>query len=437
MQNPYRVWPVLALAAALGAFSVLRPGKPLTTPANAPTLGPIYAPPLEHTETHVLERGETLSGVLAKANLGGRELADLILALREYSNPRRLVAGSEITVRRWRSDGTTRAVEVRLNADSTVRLARDPLGWNGEVLVTPTVTDTVYASGRIEEGGSLWLAFAENDRLDMQPRERERLVGEFFNIFAYKVDFAHDTRAGDAYRVVYEREVRPDGSARSGRILVAEFTNQGKVFPAYHFSPEGDQGAYYDEKGNSLRQGFRRYPLKSVRITSHFSYNRRHPVLGINRAHLGTDFGAPVGTPVLAVADGTVQFAGWKGGYGNVVILRHINGYTTTYVHLSRFAKGIRAGRKVKQEDVIGYVGATGLATGPHLHYELRQYGKPMNPRAARNLPGGPPVPEKHRAAFAALLQERTALLARVETPGPRLASGEQAGAGEQYQGGM
>src|SRR5690606_25861737 len=130
---------------------------------------------------------------------------------------------------------------------------------------------------------------------------------------------------------------------------------------------------YYDEKGGSLRRGFTRYPIEFARVTSRFNPNRKHPVLGVNRAHLGTDIGARTGTPVRSTADGTVTFAGKQGGYGNMVIVRHANGYTTRYAHLSRFAAGMRAGRKVALKETIGYVGQTGLATGPHLHYELRK----------------------------------------------------------------
>jgi len=428
MANPQRVLPLFLLGiVAWGLASFWEPSEPAAPPADAPLLDAFYAVPVESAETHVLRRGETLSGVLSRASITGGELANLLLALREHKSPRELREGIEVTVRRWLRDGAPRAIEVRLNADSTVRLVSRPDGWSSDVVVTPTTVDTVYASGRIEEGQSLYTSIVRDERLDLPPAERYALVAELAEIYAYKLDFAHDIQPGDTYRLVYEREARPDGSARRRRILVAEMVNNGVLFSAIHFDPRGEGGGYYDREGRSLRTAFRRYPVEYVRVTSSFAWNRYHPVLGVYRAHLGTDFGAPHGTRVMSTGDGTVAFAGRKGGYGNVVEIRHPGGYTTLYAHLSRFAAGIRPGKTVQQGEVIGYVGATGLATGPHLHYELRKGGQPLDARKVK-LPGAPPIPDHLMGEFRSLMGERIALLDRIPVPGPRLAEADPAG---------
>lgn len=433
MPNPYRR--TLAVAAiatlSLGLVAMLGPSpRRASARPEAPTLTPFYAPPLERVETHVLQRGETLGGLLEKAALSGSELTDLLLTLREHRNPRLLAPGAEVTVHRWSQGGSTRAVELRLNRDSTVRLTRGDGGWVGHVLLTPTRIDTVYVSGRIESGRTLYEALAEDDELGVPPAERVQIVSDLAEIYAYKLDFSHEIQPGDAYRLVYEREARPDGTAREHRILAAEMDTRGKPVRAFFYEGRGVRGGYYDEQGNSLRRGFRKYPVDYVRVTSTFAWKRYHPILGVYRAHLGTDFGAAYGTPVKATADGTIVGAGRRGGYGNVVEIRHSGGYSTRYAHLSRFARGMRAGRHVSQGDVIGYVGATGLATAPHLHYELRRNGRAVDMRTAK-LPLSGALAGDMRQRFKAIVAERLPLLdAAVSRPGAQLAQGARATAG-------
>jgi murein DD-endopeptidase MepM/ murein hydrolase activator NlpD len=192
------------------------------------------------------------------------------------------------------------------------------------------------------------------------------------------------------------RNGEPTGS---GRILSAEYVNAGKVYRAVLYRTASGKEEYYSPSGESFSKGFLRSPLEFSRVTSNFSNSRKHPVYGFHRRHTGTDFGAPSGTRVRAVGDATVVFAGRKGGYGNLVILRHRNGYETYYAHLKGFAKGIRRGATVSQGNIVGYVGMTGTATGPHLHYEVRIGGQPRNPLAVK-LPGSPPLPKAERARF-------------------------------------
>ncbi len=413
--------PALVLAASAGVAGIVWPEK-APDPALAPEMPAVVAAAPERTETHVLARGETLSDVFARAAIGGPDLADLMLGMRAYINPRRLVEGVEVTVRSWARTGQTRFIELRVNPDTTVRMAREATGWNGSLLLTPIELDTVFAAGRIERGRTLFETVVYDPLDDVPIKDRVPLVYRLADIFEFKLDFTREIQAGDSYRLVYEREVRPDGTARTQRILIAEIVNQGRPYAAVHFASGPDGGGYYDLEGRPVTSGFSRYPV-DFRITSSFSSRRYHPILGIYRAHNGTDFGAPAGSPVQATADGTVTFAGWSGGYGNLVKIAHANGYETRYAHLSRIGRGVRAGTKVQHKQVIGYVGATGLATGAHLHYELHKGGRAINARTAR-LPDAPPIAADYLADFLKLEETRAGLLASgARVPPPPVAT--------------
>lgn len=420
MQKPIKAVPLILIGAfSLGAMAVMQPDSPVVDPASAPTLQPVLVPPLEKAETHVIERGETLSGVLTRASVVGADLAEVLLVAREHVNPRRITQGAEVTVRRLTTDDSPRAIEMRINADTTVVIARNEVGWSSSLQLTPVTVDTVYVAGHIDAGTTLYESLVLDETINLPAAERVQLASELGSIYAYTIDFSREIQPGDSYEIAYEREARPDGTARSRRILIGEVVNQGKVYSAIYFKRGSTEG-YYGADGKSLRLGFRRNPLDFMRVTSTFAARRYHPILGIYRAHLGTDYGAAQGTPVYAVADGTVAAAGRDGGYGNVVTIRHHSGYSSRYAHLSRFGPGVRAGKRVKQNDVIGYVGATGLATGPHLHYELRLNGRPVNSRTVK-LPGGPPMPAAYRTEFKRVAQQRLGLLERALAQ-PRLA---------------
>jgi murein DD-endopeptidase MepM/ murein hydrolase activator NlpD len=232
--------------------------------------------------------------------------------------------------------------------------------------------------------------------------EQIQLAIGLAEIFGGDIDFSHDLQPGDSFEVVFEQVVKEGARAGYGEILAATFTNDGKTYSAFRYQVPGGKPGYYDEQGRSLKRFFLASPLKfEPRVTSGFSYRRLHPVLGIRRPHLGVDFGAPRGAPVVAVSDGTVVSAAFTRGGGNTVTLRHSSGYETQYLHLSSFGSGIRGGAHVSQGQVIGRVGATGLATGPHLHYVLKKNGAHVNPLAEhRRHPPGDPISAEHRAAF-------------------------------------
>lgn len=364
---------------------------------DAPDIGliePVNVPPAEQLETHELRPGQTLGQILETASVSATELNRLLLAFRERANPRAMRAGTEITLRRRSLDGWLRGIDVRLNADSTLRLGRDDLGWHAALTETPVRTDTLYGSGVIENNDNLWFALARDPALsELSPADKARFIDAMDRIYQWRVDFSTQLRAGDYYRVGIERVARPDGSTRDFRIIAGELQNAGKSMAAIWFDPNGDgRGDYYDHEGKTLKGAFLKKPLEFRRISSVFTSGRRHPVLGVWRAHRGVDYAAAAGTPVYATGDGLVTIRRREGGYGNLVELRHAKGFMTRYGHLRAYAAGLRVGRRVAQGDVIGYVGATGLATGPHLHYEMHQNGRAVNPLGV-NIPSGESIP--------------------------------------------
>ncbi|MEX2285197.1 MAG: M23 family metallopeptidase [Gemmatimonadota bacterium] len=410
MQSTKALFLIVVAALSLGAMTVLPPTRGvLDNRDTAPVIPPVYAPPVEDVSTVQLQTGQTLSMLLMRASITGGDLAELLRALNTQQNLRGLPVGSEVTIKRWAATNEARSVELRVRRDTTIRVAREGMGWTTSIIETPTVLDTVYMTGQIDAGKSLYEAIAYNDSINLPVSERIELVVDLASIYEYKLDFAHEIHPGDRYSFAYEREARPDGTARRRRILIARVETGNKAHDAVFFN-QGDIRGYYDLDGKSLKRGFRKSPLDYTRVTSSFAWKRYHPVLGVYRAHLGTDYGASTGTPIKAVGEGTVQFAGRQGGYGNVIILRHINGYTTRYAHMSRFASGIRVGKRVQLSDVIGYVGSSGLATGPHLHYEFRKNGQPVD-ASKIDLPSAPPLPAQYRTDYRSMVKSRLVLL--------------------------
>ena len=410
----------------------------LFTGKEVPTVGlvaPVFAAAPERVELRALSRDETLGELLAGV-LDTNDQYSFILALRERANPRRLRPGTEVAFR-WltAAPSVLRSVDITLDADLTVRLTPSPGGWNSLVMTTPVVTDTVWASGEIESESTLWDALIGSEGLEgVDPRDQAKLFLDFTDIFQWQVDFFRQIRPGDFYRFSYERVVRPDGSMRVGHVLSAELVNQGRAYAAVWFDPNGDgAGTYYDEDGNSVRLAFLLSPIAlRYRISSRFTNSRFHPVLRIWRAHRGVDFAAATGTPVQATGNGVVIERARESTYGNTMVIRHSNGWTTRYAHMNRFASGITLGSRVNQGDVIGRVGMTGLATGPHLHYEMRVRGRPADPLAI-DLPAGDPVPTEQWEMWEAQSSVRLGLLDRL--PVPRLAmnvlgEGDAPGAG-------
>jgi murein DD-endopeptidase MepM/ murein hydrolase activator NlpD len=389
---------------------------------DAGLLAPLHVAPAETMEVQHLRSGQTFGQILQAASLGPAEQHELLLVFQEHSNPRRMRPGTEISLRRRAADGWLRGVDVQVNADQTLRMARDESGWSSDLIETPFWTDTIYSSGEIVT--DLWSAMVGNPDLEKIRREdRYQLIDHLDKVFQWQVDFSRQIREGDYYRMVFERQVRPDGSLRGGHILAAELVNQGRSLHAVRFHPEGGNPSYYDLEGNSVRRAFLTRPLEFRRISSRFNNARFHPVLRTRRPHNGVDYAAATGTPIQTTGDGTIVKRGWDGGYGNMVEIRHANGYVTRYAHLNGFRAGQRVGSRVQQGEVIGYVGMTGLATGPHLHYEMHRNGVPMDPLNVR-LPAGDPIPASDRDRWEAERVQRSALLMVLPAPpGTKFAS--------------
>jgi murein DD-endopeptidase MepM/ murein hydrolase activator NlpD len=276
-----------------------------------------------------------------------------------------------------------------VNEDSLVRVTREGEGYQAEKLNLEYDRRLLCLEGAIEDNLIASMGGGQQNLL---------LALNLSDVFAWDIDFATALRKGDTFRLLVEGLYRDGEFKKYGNILAAEFVNDGVPFRAYRFEIDG-RADFYDAEGRSLRKAFLKAPLSFRRISSGFSKSRLHPVLNIRRAHNGTDYVAPKGTPVSAMASGQVLAAGHQGGYGNLVVIRHPNGYKTFYGHLSGFAKGVRKGASVAQGQLVGYVGATGLATGPHLHFEMRVNDRAVNPRKVV-IPPGQPVPEPLLASF-------------------------------------
>jgi len=397
----------------VGAFFVL----PLMSEVpEAGLLEAVYAPPVEVVEKEVLGQGSTFGGLLNAAGLTAGEQHTLLQAFRDHGNPSRLRVGTEVTFRWHRAEGWLRGVDVATSRDELIRLERVDDGWRSAVLETPVRADTILVAGEIER--DLWSSLVRHADLgDMPQQDRAQLLHLMDRVYQWQVDFSRQIRPGDSYRLAFEREVRPDGSMRSARILAAELVNNRTPLYAIWFDLHDDgQGGYYDLDGESLRRAFLRAPLEFRRISSRFNRNRMHPILNQRRPHIGVDYAANTGTPVMATADGVVTRRRWDGGYGNLVEVRHANGYMTRYAHLNGFAASVREGGRVSQGQVIGYVGMTGLATGPHLHYEMHRHGTPVDPLTV-DIPSGDPIPRDARGRWSADLEARVVLLEQVSSP--------------------
>ncbi|UCC26546.1 MAG: M23 family metallopeptidase [Gemmatimonadales bacterium] len=382
----------------------------------------VYALPAEALEVRELGRGGTLGQVL-EATLDYNDQQALLMAFREQASPRRLREGTEVTLRYLQAgsvpanQGVLRGIDVALSRDETVRLTRVGGAWDSELVTTPVYTDTVMVAGEVAT--SLWESVISNAGLEgAHYQDRVVLVDLLDRIFQWQLDFSRQVQRGDYFRVAFEREVRPDGSMKRGTILAAEFVNVGRPFHAVWFDPNGDgDGSYFDLDGKSVRRAFLLKPLEFRRISSRYTSGRFHPILKRWRAHRGVDYAADRGTPVMATSDGVVIQRGPNGGLGNAVEIRHPNGFITRYGHLNGFRSGVSVGSRVKQGEVIGYVGSTGLATGPHLHYEMLRSGRHVDPLSV-DLPAGDPVPEDNWGRWTSELSPRLALLERLPPPG-------------------
>lgn len=355
-------------------------------------------------------RGENFAAALEKFGLTRAEAATASAAAERTFNLRQVRAGNTITVNRS-VEGRLREIDYKIDSDRVLRITPVEEGFAAQIREIPSKIEVAAVSGQVDD--SLFNAVEETG-------ESPELALRLAQIFGYDLDFSTDPRKGDTFRMVLEKRKYSNGqTAGYGRILAAEYLNGGRRYQALLFHDPAGQPAYYSADGKSLQKAFLRSPLKfGAAVTSHFSRARFHPILKTYRAHMGTDYGAPVGTPVQSIGAGRVVFAGRKGGEGNMVEIAHANGYQTMYLHLSRMF--VRGGQHIEIGRTIGLVGSTGLSTGPHLDFRILEKGQYRNFEKL-GLPPSDPVSKKNWPEFAARREEWLPLL---KNPGLLAASG-------------
>jgi murein DD-endopeptidase MepM/ murein hydrolase activator NlpD len=338
-----------------------------------------FAPTVQEV---VVETGDTLAAVLGKVDIPRQQAHAAIDALRTVYDPRQLQIGQQIalTLKPDQNGSTLVGLELSSSFDRHAGITLYPDG-SYRSFETPKQLSkaSVTSSGVISSS-----LFGDG----LEAGVPATTMADFIRLFSFDIDFERDVQPNDKFEVVYERYLDPDGEVvHTGNLLYAGFTVGGKERAYYRYSDGDGDDAYYDRDGKGIRKALLKTPVDGARRSSGFGM-RRHPVLGYTKMHMGVDFAAGTGTPIRAAGDGVVTFAGRKGSYGNYVAIRHNGDFATAYAHMSKFARGVRSGKRIQQGQVIGYVGTTGRSTGPHLHYEVMVKGKRVNPSALR-LPSG------------------------------------------------
>ncbi len=385
---------VLAIGSA--GFSVARWNGYLGGLKSAAPLIVSAAP--DTTLADTLHRSETVSQLFQRRGVNDVDWAALKRAVENF-DPKRVKAGLVFMFQQRHGDSAPYVVNARVSRDERLWLRRVSNGWSASLERIAWREEPMVIQGTIE--GNLFDAMDQASVSgDLSTAERSRLAGALADVYDWDIDFARDIRSGDRFRVYAERLVSAEGEVVFGRILAARIDVGGQRHYAFRYDDDSGRPEFWDEKGTSLRRDFLRAPLQYKYVSSAFAKSRFQPILHYYRAHQGTDFAAAYGTPVRTIADGQVTFAGRQGDYGNMVEVRHAGGVTTRYGHLSKFYPGIHPGVGVRQGDYIGEVGASGLATGPHLHFEVRVHGRAVNPRTKLGTGTGRPIAKSRREGF-------------------------------------
>jgi murein DD-endopeptidase MepM/ murein hydrolase activator NlpD len=399
---------LFGMVAAFGTASDTRfddiPRQQVVEQLALPPLAAATDPSQTFLREERVQRGDTVAGLLQRLGVDDPAALEFLKGDRgAQALFRQLSPGKNLSAR-TSATGELQSLSFPLNGgkDMSLVVERHGTGFVAADKPLPLETQILMKSAEIR-----YSLFGASDAAGIP----DAVATQLADIFGGDIDFHRDLRKGDRFAVVYESINHMGRPVRSGRILAAEFVNNGKTYRAAWYAEPGGEGGYYTAEGKNIRKAFLRSPLEFSRITSGFSSARFHPILQKWRAHKGIDYGAPVGTRVKATGSGTVEYVGVQGGYGKVVVLRHQGRYTTLYGHLSGYAAGLRKGSRISQGDVIGYVGATGLASGPHLHYEFRVNDVHQNPLAMA-LPSAPPLQAQQIEAFRA---NTGAHLARLE----------------------
>jgi len=350
-----------------------------------------------------IRKGTGLAANLLAKGLAPADVSDLLTALSPALDFRRLRPGDRFSIG-LDPRGTLVQFTYQAGPFDEVVLRRTEEGWEGGRRAIPSETRVETVVGKIESS-----LFESLGRLG----EGDRLTMEFVDIFAWDIDFSHELQRGDTFRIVVEKIYRDGEFVTYGRILAAQYRDSEDLHEAFFFPYPSDGGDYYGPDGTAVRKTFLKAPVSYSRISSGYSRRRLHPILKRVRPHLGVDYAAPAGTPVWAAADGVVVSMGHDRANGKRLVLRHPNGYRSSYLHLSRYGRGIKVGSRVRQKDVVGYVGSSGLSTGPHLDYRLERNGRWVNPLKEK-FPPGAPLPASQTVAFE---EYREWLAGRLVTP--------------------
>jgi len=377
------------------ATATTEPEKPKAAPAIAQK-----AAVATHKEV-VVSKGDTLSTLFAKVGLPATSVHEVMTSDKQAKQFSQLKNG-QILQFELSPEGNLKQLHSKLNDMESISLSRTDKGYTFTRDVSKPNVRTAYVHGVINSSLSL---SAQRAGLS------HSMTMDMAKIFGYDVDFAQDIRKGDEFDVIYEQKVVNGKTVSTGNILSARFTNRGKTYTAVRYTNKQGNTNYYTADGNSMRKAFIRTPVDFARISSMFSMGRKHPILNKIRAHKGVDYAAPRGTPIKATGDGKVLLAGRRGGYGNTVIIQHGDTYRTLYGHMQGFAKGVQTGSSVRQGQVIGYIGTTGLSTGPHLHYEFQVNGVHVDP-LGQKLPMADPIAKSEKQRF---MQESQPLMARMD----------------------
>ncbi len=361
------------------------------------------APPQEDPRSKklVATNGDTLSTLFAKAGLPSSTVHSVLASSKDAKQLSRLKVG-QVFEFQLTEQGELARLQSRISALETLHLERTDSGYTFKKEEIKPELKAVYAHGEINS--SLFVAAR-------QAGLSHNLTMDLANVFGYDIDFALDIHKGDSFELIYEEKIIDGKRVGTGNILAARFVNRGKTYTAVRYTSKSGTTSYYNADGNSMRKAFIRTPVDFARISSRFSNGRKHPILNKIRAHKGVDYAAPHGTPIKSAGDGKVLLAGRKGGYGNTVVIQHGQRYRTLYAHMQGFAKGVRNGSMVKQGQIIGYIGTTGLSTGPHLHYEFQVDGAHVDPLGLK-LPMADPIAKNEKQRFMALSQP---LMARMD----------------------
>lgn len=376
-----------------------------TTVLQAPTLTPKAEVTSTNWHIETVKSGDSLSVLFNRAGLSDVTLHKFLQSGKSAKQLTKIHPGQKIEFN-IDQDGSLNGLRYKKNRLHTIEFTRTQQGFaDNSVVVNPDIR-LAYREATIIN--SLFLAGTDAGM-------EQSLIMELANIFGWDIDFALDIRTNDSFRLLYEEKFINGEKLGNGAILAAEFTNQNTTYRAVRYEDKNGDTSYYTPEGKSMRKAFLRTPVDFARISSHFNLKRRHPILNRIRAHKGTDYAAPTGTPIKAAGNGKVIFAGTKGGYGRTVIIKHGQSYKTLYAHMHRYGRGIRNGSKVKQGQIIGYVGKSGLATGPHLHYEFYKNGAVRNPVTVK-LPKSKSVPKSLLNDFKAQTKPLVAKLDQFNT---------------------